>query len=91
MQSKTIVSLVVLNILLLASLFFHNVFVSPAQAVGGGSGRASEYIQISGEVQGGNSGVVFTIDTRNDLLSAFTFDGKALEAMPPMDLGRILK
>ena len=91
MRSKTVLALVLLNLALVASLCFHSFFTTPAAAEGLGVGRPSEYLQCSGEVQGGNSGIVFTLDTRNNLLSAFTFDGKKLDAMPPIDLSRIFK
>ena len=92
MRSKTILALVLLNILLLASLFFHHGFTRTANAqVGGAAARPSEYLMISGEVQGGSSGVVFIIDTRNNLLTARTFENKAIDDMVPFDLSRAFK
>ena len=91
MRSKTILALVLLNLLLLGSLVFRNVFASTARAQGAGALRPSEYLMITGDVQGGNSGVIFIVDTRNNLLSARTFDGKRIEDMAPLDLSRVFR
>jgi hypothetical protein len=89
MRSKTILALVLLNVALLASLLFHS-FLPRAYAVPA-SPKASDYLMASGEVQGGNGGVIFVIDTRNDMLSVVSFNGTKLDAMPPIDLARVLK
>lgn len=88
MRSKAIIGLILLNVVLLTTLCFSGMFSQSARAQ---VARPSEYIQISGEVQGGTSGVVFTVDTRNGLLTATTFDGKKMEFMPPLDLKRVFK
>jgi len=88
MRSKTISALVLLNVALLATLLFPNLLTRTAKAQ---IARPSDYLMVSGEVTGGVSGVVFAVDTRNKWLSAFTFDGHKLEAMPPIDLNRIFK
>lgn len=88
-RSKAILALVLLNVALLASLCFNNIFTSKADAQF--AARPSEYLMITGEVNGGTSGVLFCVDTRNHLLTALNFDGKKLEAMPPIDLDRMLK
>ncbi len=89
MRSKTILALFLLNVALLASLFFHS-FLPQAHAVPAGA-KASDYLMASGEVQGGTGGVVFIVDTRNDMLTVFTFNGQKIDAMPPIDLARVLK
>ena len=91
MRSKIILALVLLNVALLATLCFPNPFTRQAKADLRNIARPSEYLMVSGEVQGGNSGVVFAVDTKNNLLGAFTFDGKHIEAMPPIDLNRVFK
>ena len=88
MRSKKIWALVLLNVTLLATLCLPNPFTGVAKAAGA---RPSEYLMVSGEVQGGVSGVVFAVDTRNQMLTAFTLDAtsKKIEAMPSIDLKRI--
>lgn len=88
MRSKTILALVLLNVALLATLFFPNLFTPTAHAA---IDRPSDYLMVSGEVTGGNSGIVFALDTRNKWLTAFNFTGHKLEAMPPIDLNRVFK
>jgi hypothetical protein len=90
MRSRLILALVLLNVALLASLIVPNPFTRSAHALPP-LARPSEYLMVSGEVVGGNSGVVFAVDTKNNLLSAFTFDGKKLEPMPAIDLNRAFK
>jgi len=92
MRSKTILALILLNVALLATLFFHS-FLPRASAVPplGGGGKPSDYLMASGEVQGGNGGVVFIVDTRNDALTVFTFNGQKIDGIQPIDLARALK
>ncbi|HZL35283.1 MAG TPA: hypothetical protein VFC78_08230 [Tepidisphaeraceae bacterium] len=92
MRSKPIVALVILNVLLLASLCFHNVFTRSAHAIPAGANmRASDYLMISGDAQGVNSGLVYIVDTRNALLTARSFDGTKMVDMPAIDLARIFR
>lgn len=92
MRSKTIWALVALNVMLLASLFFHNALTRSASAQALRAGRPSEYLMISGDVQGGSSGVIFMVDTRNGWLSARTMNAAGkLDDMPAIDLNRIFK
>ena len=88
MRSKVIVALVLLNLVLLVNLFIPHPFAHAA--IPAAQGRPSEYLMVSGEVQGGNSGVVFCVDTRNSWLTAFSYNGNALDSMPPIDLDRVL-
>ena len=91
MRSKTVLALVLLNLILVASLCSHTLFSKTADAQRE-VGRPSEYLQCSGSLQGLPAGVVFTIDTRNSLLGcAFTFDGTKLDGMQPFDLTRVFK
>jgi hypothetical protein len=53
--------------------------------------RPSDYIMIPGQVVGGNSSLVYIIDTQNGLLSARTFDGRQIQdKSPAIDLDRVL-
>src|SRR5665213_2143794 len=91
MRSKIVIALVLLNVALLVTLFVPNPFTRTAKAAI--PGRPSEYLQATGEVQGGSSGVVYVLDTKNNWLSVVAFgpDGKTLDAMPPIDLNRVFK
>ena len=91
MRTKTVWALVAVNALLLASLIFHNGFVRSAGAQLTRGGRPSEYIMIPGEVQGGNGGLIFIVDTRNGWLTARTLQNNKITDMPPIDLNRIFK
>ena len=95
MRSKTILGLVLLNVLLLASLVFHKSWIPSAGAQVPVRGTApSEYLMVSGEVQGGTSGVLFIIDTRNNWLTLRAYNGNstAMEDMlMPVDLARVFK
>ncbi|HWE94906.1 MAG TPA: hypothetical protein VG269_13150 [Tepidisphaeraceae bacterium] len=93
MRSKTVCALVVLNVVLLASLCFRNAFTRTAAAApAAGALKPSEYLMIPGEVNGGNAGVIFIVDTRNGWLTARTLDAGAkphIIDMQPLDLNRI--
>jgi hypothetical protein len=91
MRSKTILALVLLNLLLLASLCFHNVFTRSARAQAGAALRPSQYLMIPGDAQGINSGLVYIIDTRNGLLVSRTYDGQRMVDMPAIDLTRVFR
>ena len=91
MRSKTILALAALNVILLMTLCFHNVLDSRADAQIAKVPPPSEYLMVSGEIQGGSAGVIFMIDTRNNLLSARTMSGKLMEDMQPVDLSHIFK
>lgn len=90
MRFGIIPALIALNILLLVSLLFHNVFTHPASAQMR-QARPSEYLMIPGEVQGGTGGVIFIVDTKNNLLSVRNFANGRLEDMPPIPLARVFK
>src|SRR4051812_41221433 len=97
MKKKILWSLAVLNVVLLASFILRQTRdnAAMAQRVGavGAAGRAGDYVMIPGEVTGGNSEVVYVIDTVNTQLSAVAYDDsrQAIDAMPPVDLGRIMQ
>ena len=90
MKTKIMWALVALNVLLLALLLspFGKQNTATAQVAGG---RPAEYMMIPGDVIGGNSTLVYIIDTSNQSLSAMSLDqnGKSIDTMPPIDLKRI--
>jgi hypothetical protein len=52
-----------------------------------------ELMMLPARVSGANNGVVYMIDTRNGLLSAFMYNNnrKELDTMEPIDLARIFE
>ena len=86
MQNKVIWALGALNLLLALGLL--TPMIQPAEAQ---NPRPGDYLMIPGEIIGGNNAVIWMIDGRNQQLSAATLspNGKALEMMAPIDLGRI--
>jgi hypothetical protein len=100
MKSKIFWSLAVLNVVLLAMFIMRQTRDNSAMAqraggVGaiGAAGRAGDYVMIPGEVTGGNSEVVYVIDTVGQQLSAVAYDDatQRVDAMPPVDLGRLMQ
>ena len=90
MRSKTVWALVALNILLLASLCLRSLTpAAHAQA----AARPSDYLMITGEIVGVNTGVVYILDTRANALSMRTIDpnNHGLIDAPPIDLTRIFR
>jgi len=88
MKSKAVWALIVLNVLLLGNLAFRGL--TPAAHAQAGA-RPSDYLMITGEVVGGNSAVVYIVDTRNGLLNARAVDNnKQLQDVmqQPIDLNR---
>ena len=95
-MKKTIFwALVALNVVLLVSLLMPYVQSNSAMAqrAGGGGGRRPELMMIPGEIAGGNSAVVYLIDTNNRELGAVTLNvrGNGLEGVTPENLARIFE
>jgi hypothetical protein len=86
MKNKVIWALGALNVLLALGLL--TPLMQPAEAQ---APRPGDYLMIPGEIVGGNNALVWMIDGRNQQLSAVTLDnqGKAIEMMPPIHLGRL--
>jgi hypothetical protein len=86
-------ALVALNVVLLAALLMPYVAGNHAMAqrAGGGGNKRTELVMIPGEVNGGNSAVVYLIDTNNRQLGAVTIDnrGTGLVGVAPENLDRI--
>ena len=94
MKSCLLWAVIVLNAVLLATFIGrvapHNTATAaePAQMR-----RMGDYITLSGEVEGGPSGVVYILDTSNDLLGAIAYDDSrnTIDVMPVMDLKRVFE
>jgi hypothetical protein len=82
-----------LNVILLGGLFFHKSLIPSASGQTARLPAPSEYLITSGEITGGNAGVLFIIDTRNNWLTvrAYNNGSNTLEDMPPIDLARVFK
>ena len=89
MKSKVIWALVALNVLLLVTLVFRQN-TATAQPAGL---RRGQYVMISGEVQGGTSGIVYILDEANHMLAARTYDEnkKQFFDMAPIPLDRVFQ
>ena len=90
MKNTVFWALTALNVVLLAALLAPYVSQSEAVAQRGG-GRRPDLIMIPGEVPGGNSGVVYLIDTANRRLGAVSLNnrGNGLESLDPQSLERV--
>jgi hypothetical protein len=100
MKRKIFWSLAVLNVALLAMFIMRQTRDNAAMAqratgvgVVGAAGRSGDYVLIPGEVNGGNSEVVYVIDTVGQQLSAVAYDDsrQTVDAMTPVDLGRLMQ
>jgi hypothetical protein len=91
MRSKTIFALGLLNVILLACLCCRNVLTSTATAQVPRIPAPSEYLMVSGESQGAPAGVVYVIDTRNNLMGVRTLNQNQLVDFDPIDLSRVFK
>lgn len=93
MKKTVFWALVALNVVLLAALLapYMRSSEAMAQRAAGGGGRRPELLMIPGEVVGGNSAVVYLVDTANRRLGALSLspNGKGLDSLSPLDLERI--
>lgn len=87
MRNKVIWALAALNVLLAVGLL--TPLVAPARAQA--AARPGDYLMLPGEIVGGNSAVIWVIDSKNQQLSALTVDEnrKQLEMMAPIQLNRV--
>jgi hypothetical protein len=90
MKSIVIWALVALNGVLLAELVSNYIGHNTAMAA---RGRRPDIVMIPGRIIGGNSSVVYIIDSANRRLGAVALDntGKALSGLPPQELERIFE
>jgi hypothetical protein len=94
MKKTVFWALIALNAALLAGLiapYFHSN-QAMAQRAGGG-GRRPDLMLIPGEIIGGNSAVVYLVDTNNRRLGAVSLNqrGTALDSLAPQPLDRVFE
>jgi hypothetical protein len=90
MKSKALWALVALNILLLAALVWPRTSNTAHAAA---PARPGDYILVPGQVQGGNSEVIYILDESNRQLSARVWDmnAKGFSDMAPLPLDRVFQ
>jgi hypothetical protein len=90
MKSTLLWALVILNAVLLCTLLGRVSHDNVAQAAD--SRRMGDYLVISGDVNGTANGLVYVLDTSNELLGAMAYDDtrNVIDVMPTIDLRRIL-
>jgi hypothetical protein len=87
-------ALVALNVVLLAGLIAPYLRSNAALAQRpAASGRRPELLMIPGEIVGGNSAVVYLIDTANRRMGAISLNnrGSGLDVLEPQPLEQIFK
>lgn len=93
MKSTLLWALVVLNAALLCTFIGHMTRENTANAQVAPARRMGDYLTVSGEVEGGVGGLVFVVDTSNELLGAMAYDDSRnqIDVMPSIDLKRIFE
>ena len=93
MKRTVFCALIVLNVVLLAGLIAPYLKSNSAMAQRAGGGRRPELLMIPGEVVGGNSAVVYLIDSANRRVGAVSLNqrGNGLDSLAPQDLDRIFE
>ena len=91
MKSTLLWALVVLNLVLLCTFIGRVSRDNTAQAAD--SRRMGDYLVVSGDVNSTTSGLVYIVDTSNELLGAMAYDDTrgAIDVMPTIDLKRIFE
>lgn len=94
MKSTLLWAMVVLNVAMLCTFigrFTHENTVRAADPAPGMQRRMGDYLVVSGDVNGTASGVVYILDTSNDLLGAMAYDDSrnTIETMPTIGLKKI--
>jgi len=90
-KSKILWALAVLNVALAGLLVARNAPANTAQAQP--ARRPGDYLMIPGRVAGGNSTVVYILDTANGVLAAATYNDttQTLDKMAPINLSRVFQ
>ncbi len=93
MKSTLLWALVVLNLVLLCTFIGRVTRDNSAIAETTASRRMGDYLTIPGEVDGGPAGVVYVIDTSNELLGAMAYDdtNNRIDVMPVISLKPIFE
>ena len=93
MKSTLLWALIVLNVALLALFIGRLTHDNTAMAQGAPAAppaarRMGDYLTIAGDVNGGDSGVVYIVDTSNELLGAMAYDDtrNAIDVMPTLSI-----
>ena len=94
MKSTLLWGLIVLNVVLAATFLgriSHDNTAVAADAVR--DRRMGDYLVISGDVNGTASGLVYVVDTSNEVLGAMAYDDtrNTLDVMPSIDLQKIFQ
>lgn len=90
MRSKTLWALVALNVMLVALLVTR--WMKPNNAMAAqAAARPGDYIMVPAEVVGGNSTLIYVVDTSNNQLSGLAFDQNKFQALAPIDLTRVFQ
>jgi hypothetical protein len=91
MKRTLLWALVAINVVLLAALVSPYIHGNAAMAQRAGAGRRPEIMLIPGEQPGGNSAVVYLVDTANRQLAAVSLNqrGNGLDVLAPQDLERV--
>ena len=87
-RSKALWGLLALNVVLACVLAWK---LSPDNTAHAQAPARGEYLLVPARVSGANNGVVYVIDTRNELLGGFAYNDnrRALEALAPIELRRV--
>ena len=91
-MKKTIFwALLALNVVLLAGLIAPYVRDNQAMAQRAAAGRRPDLMLVPGEIIGGNSAVVYLVDTNNRRLGAVSLNQRAngLDSLAPQSLDRV--
>ena len=91
-MKKTIFwALLALNVVLLAGLVAPYVHDNQAMAQRAAAGRRPDLMLLPGEIIGGNSAVVYLVDTNNRRLGAISLNqrGTGLDVLNPQSLDRV--
>jgi hypothetical protein len=96
MKSTLLWALVILNVVLVCTFLgriSRDNTVSAADAPPTPVRRMGDYLVIAGDVNGTASGLVYVVDTSNELLGAMAFDDTrgAIDVMPTIDLKHIFE
>ena len=88
-RRKLLWALAALNAVLLVALSWKMAGENTAHAQG--APARGDLLMVPAKVVGANNGVVYIVDSRNAMLTAFFYDNntKAMNTMPPIDLNRV--
>jgi len=93
MKSTLLWGLVILNVVLVCTFFGRVAHDNTAAAAPAQDRRMGDYLVISGDVNGTASGLVYIVDTSNEILGGMAYDDtrNVLDVMPSIDLKKIFE